>query len=92
MYDFIRVRGEIFWESSADSLHWHRFQSRQMGIALQDKCKTKNPLSHALVARTETFFSVLQKEPYGALLIDTDEKFLNINPEFTAITGYTVAE
>jgi diguanylate cyclase (GGDEF)-like protein/PAS domain S-box-containing protein len=40
----------------------------------------------------ETFFSILQKEPYGALLIDTNETFLYINPEFTAITGYTIKD
>jgi diguanylate cyclase (GGDEF)-like protein/PAS domain S-box-containing protein len=40
----------------------------------------------------ETFFSILQKEPYGALLINTDETFLYINPEFTAITGYTIKD
>jgi diguanylate cyclase (GGDEF)-like protein/PAS domain S-box-containing protein len=40
----------------------------------------------------ETFFAILQKEPYGALLINTDETFLYINPEFTAITGYTTKD
>jgi diguanylate cyclase (GGDEF)-like protein/PAS domain S-box-containing protein len=40
----------------------------------------------------ETFLSILQKEPYGALLIDTDETFLFVNPEFTAITGYTLKD
>jgi PAS domain S-box-containing protein len=40
----------------------------------------------------ETFFSILQKEPYGALLINTDETFLYINPEFTAITAYTIKD
>ena len=40
----------------------------------------------------ETFFSILQKEPYGALLIDSDETFLYVNPEFTAITGYTIKD
>jgi len=40
----------------------------------------------------ETFFSILQKEPYGALLINTDETFLYVNPEFTAITGYTIKD
>jgi len=34
----------------------------------------------------------LQKEPYGALLIDTDGTHLYINPEFTAITGYSVKD
>jgi diguanylate cyclase (GGDEF)-like protein/PAS domain S-box-containing protein len=40
----------------------------------------------------ETFFSILQKEPYGALLINTDGTFLYVNPEFTAITGYTIKD
>jgi diguanylate cyclase (GGDEF)-like protein/PAS domain S-box-containing protein len=40
----------------------------------------------------ETFFSILQKEPYGALLIDADDTFLYVNPEFTAITGYTIKD
>jgi diguanylate cyclase (GGDEF)-like protein/PAS domain S-box-containing protein len=40
----------------------------------------------------ETFFSILQKEPYGALLINTDETFLYVNPEFTVITGYTIKD
>jgi diguanylate cyclase (GGDEF)-like protein/PAS domain S-box-containing protein len=40
----------------------------------------------------ETFFSILQNEPYGALLIDIDKTFLYINPEFTAITGYTIKD
>jgi diguanylate cyclase (GGDEF)-like protein/PAS domain S-box-containing protein len=40
----------------------------------------------------EIFFSILQNEPYGALLIGMDETFLYINPEFTAITGYTIED
>jgi diguanylate cyclase (GGDEF)-like protein/PAS domain S-box-containing protein len=40
----------------------------------------------------ETFFSILQKEPYGALLINTDGTFLYINPAFTTITGYTIKD
>ncbi len=40
----------------------------------------------------ETFYSILQKEPYGALLISTDETFLYVNPEFTVITGYKIKD
>ncbi len=40
----------------------------------------------------ETFYSILQKEPYGALLIDTDETFLYVNPEFSVITGYALED
>ena len=38
------------------------------------------------------FFAVLQKAPYGVVLIDRDETFLYLNPEFTAITGYTLKD
>jgi PAS domain S-box-containing protein len=40
----------------------------------------------------ETFFSILQKAPYGVLLIDQDERCLYVNPEFTRITGHTLDE
>jgi PAS domain S-box-containing protein len=35
----------------------------------------------------ETFFSILQKAPYGVILIDKDENCQYVNPEFTRITG-----
>ena len=37
-------------------------------------------------------FSVLQKAPYGVLLIDQDEHCLYANQEFTKITGYTLED
>ncbi|MBW2039118.1 MAG: sensor domain-containing diguanylate cyclase [Deltaproteobacteria bacterium] len=40
----------------------------------------------------ETFFSMLQKAPYGVVLIDKDGEYLYINPEFTRITGYTLQD
>lgn len=40
----------------------------------------------------ETFLSILQKAPYGVILIDKDGKYLYINPEFTNITGYTLED
>jgi diguanylate cyclase (GGDEF)-like protein/PAS domain S-box-containing protein len=52
----------------------------------------RNRFEEILRQERETFFSILQKEPYGALLIDTNETFLYINPEFTAITGYTIKD
>jgi PAS domain S-box-containing protein len=36
----------------------------------------------------DTFFSILQKAPYGAVFLDKDGKSIFINTEFTAITGY----
>ena len=40
----------------------------------------------------DPFFPVLQKAPYGVLLIDQDERCLYTNQEFTKITGYTLEE
>jgi PAS domain S-box-containing protein len=40
----------------------------------------------------ETFFPILHKAPYGIALIDNDGRFVYINPAFTNITGYTLAD
>jgi len=40
----------------------------------------------------ETFFSILDKAPYGVILTDKEGKALYMNPEFTNITGYTSAD
>jgi len=38
------------------------------------------------------FLSILEKAPYGVVLIDADGKYLYVNPEFTNITGYAPGE
>jgi diguanylate cyclase (GGDEF)-like protein/PAS domain S-box-containing protein len=45
-----------------------------------------------LRSERETFYSILQKAPYGAALIDRDGRYLFINTEFTLITGYTLED
>jgi diguanylate cyclase (GGDEF)-like protein/PAS domain S-box-containing protein len=45
-----------------------------------------------LCKERETFFSILQKTPYGVVLSDKDGKYTYINPEFTVITGYTLED
>src|SRR5512139_3014855 len=40
----------------------------------------------------ETFFPILHKAPYGIAIIDSDGKFIYINPSFTNITGYTLED
>jgi diguanylate cyclase (GGDEF)-like protein/PAS domain S-box-containing protein len=37
----------------------------------------------------DTFFSILEKAPYGVVFLDKDGKTIFTNTEFTAITGYT---
>jgi PAS domain S-box-containing protein len=38
----------------------------------------------------ETFLTILENDPSGVALIDSDGVCLYLNPEFTAITGYTL--
>ncbi|MBA4390775.1 MAG: hypothetical protein C0399_07540 [Syntrophus sp. (in: bacteria)] len=40
----------------------------------------------------ETFYSMLQKAPYGVILTDQKGTNLYINPEFTNITGYALGD
>jgi diguanylate cyclase (GGDEF)-like protein/PAS domain S-box-containing protein len=40
----------------------------------------------------EIFYSTLQEAPNGVILIDKDGRYLYVNSEFTAITGYTLDE
>ena len=40
----------------------------------------------------DTFFSVLERAPYGVVLLDKDGKTLFTNTAFTTITGYTLED
>jgi len=51
--------------------------------------KDRGELLHA---KPETFFSILEKIPYGVILVGDDGKNIYVNPEFTHITGYTLEE
>jgi PAS domain S-box-containing protein len=58
-------------------------------VVLRDVTEQKRT-EDLLHRERETFYSILQKAPYGVLLIDADETCLYINPEFTNITGHTL--
>jgi two-component system cell cycle sensor histidine kinase/response regulator CckA len=49
-------------------------------------------IEKTLQQEKETFYSILQKAPYGVLLMDQDEQCLYVNPEFTKITGLTLGD
>jgi diguanylate cyclase (GGDEF)-like protein/PAS domain S-box-containing protein len=40
----------------------------------------------------ETFKEILEKAPYGVVLADSQGVYLYVNPEYTAITGYTLED
>ena len=45
-----------------------------------------------LIEEKETFFSVLEDNPHGIALIDHSNRYVYVNPEFTEITGYKLAD
>ena len=45
-----------------------------------------------LIEEKETFFSVLEDNPHGIALIDHSNRYVYVNPEFTEITGYELAD
>jgi diguanylate cyclase (GGDEF)-like protein/PAS domain S-box-containing protein len=45
-----------------------------------------------LQSERETFHTILQKAPSGVILAAKDGTFLYLNPEFTAITGYSLED
>jgi PAS domain S-box-containing protein len=49
-------------------------------------------IDEMLKRERETFYSILQKAPYGLILVDKEGRYTYINPEFTAITGYTLQD
>jgi PAS domain S-box-containing protein len=54
---------------------------------------TKKKRSEELLKKErKIFFSVLQKAPYGAILIDKKGQYLYINDEFSKVTGYALQD
>ncbi|MGD0231491.1 MAG: PAS domain S-box protein, partial [Syntrophorhabdales bacterium] len=45
-----------------------------------------------LIKEREVFFSVMNDNPHGIALFDNSGSFVYFNPEFTAITGYTLED
>jgi PAS domain S-box-containing protein len=76
------------------------------GIMVKDKDRTKEEpnqelavlkkrvaeLEKTLQNERETFGTIIQKSPYGILLLGEKGKFLYINPEFVRITGYALED
>ena len=58
-------------------------------VALQQEHKRTEEL---LKKERKTFFRILQKAPYGVILIDRNGRYVYVNPEFTTITAYTLED
>jgi PAS domain S-box-containing protein len=57
-------------------------------IEMVDDITEKKKLDMLLKKERKTFFSILQKAPYGFVMMDKGGRYLYMNEEFTRITGY----
>jgi PAS domain S-box-containing protein len=61
-------------------------------IEISEGITERKRIEELLQQERETFSTILQNALYGVVLIDRDGKYLYVNPEFTAITGYTLED
>jgi PAS domain S-box-containing protein len=61
-------------------------------VELENTKADLKQVQELLQKERETFFPILHKAPYGIAVIDSDGKFIYINPAFTNITGYTLED
>jgi len=52
----------------------------------------RKAIEELLIKEKEVFFSVMNDNPHGIALFDKNASFVYFNPEFTAITGYTLED
>jgi PAS domain S-box-containing protein len=64
----------------------------QRFVELENKETELKQVQELLEKERQTFFPILHRAPYGIVLIDSDGKFIYINPAFTDITGYTLED
>jgi len=64
----------------------------QGALIISEDITERKRAEELLQRERDTFFSVLQKAPYGAILIDKEGKGIFSNIEFTNITGYTLKD
>jgi PAS domain S-box-containing protein len=61
-------------------------------VEMVEDITRKKRSAELLKKERKIFFSVLQKAPYGAVIIDKKGKYLYINEEFSKVTGYTLQD
>lgn len=61
-------------------------------VAIIRDITERKHVEELLQRERETFFSILQKAPYGVLLIEREGRYLYANPEFTRMTGYAIED
>jgi PAS domain S-box-containing protein len=86
--NFQKKSGEQFWVEIT-AVPAVRDGEVQYMLASWIDITERKQAEELLQKERDTFYSILQKAPYGVMLIDKDENLPFVNPEFTNITGYT---
>jgi PAS domain S-box-containing protein len=61
-------------------------------VAIIRDITERKRVEELLQRERETFFSILQKAPYGLILMEKGGRYIYANPEFTRMTGYTLED
>jgi len=87
-WEYIRKDGSLFFGESVVSAITNAAGIITGFIGTIRDISERLQAAHQLRSERETFFAMLQKAPYGVVLIERDGSYLYVNPEFTRITGY----
>ena len=65
---------------------------REYSFAFIRDITERKSAEEELGKQRQTFFTILENDPSGVSLIDKNGEYLYVNPEFTALTGYTLED
>ena len=88
----LRRDGSMFWTSmNARAVRNENGKTLYYEGTYEDITARKN-MEDLLAKERETFKAMLEKAPYGVVLMDSEGAYVYVNPEYTGITGYTLED
>ena len=89
---FARKDGSIFPVETVTSAIKNPKGVATRYVAIIRDITERKRVEELLQRERETFFSILQKAPYGLILMEKGGTYIYVNPEFTRMTGYTLED
>ncbi len=80
--------GKLFWVEV--NLKHAKIGGKKRILAIVRDITERKHNQILLQKERDSVFAVLEKAPYGAVLIDRNGKYLYVNPQFVEITGYSL--
>ena len=91
-WHFARKDGSIFPVETVTSAIRNPEGATTGYVAIIRDITERKRVEELLQRERETFFSILQKAPYGLILMEKRGRYIYANPEFTRMTGYTLED